>query len=149
MEGEKYHSTKTKLRIEDIESFEIYLPNFKEVCYDNGEVDVSLSLFSCSSYEEMRKNTNNPLDLKIIKELERLAMDEKFLFEYDEEIVRKKTENSIRVESYQNGLEDGFNQGIEQKKMEIAKNLLSLKISVEDISKATGLTKEEIGRLYN
>jgi predicted transposase/invertase (TIGR01784 family) len=84
-------------------------------------------------------------------------MDEKFLFEYDEEIVRKKTENSIRKESYQNGVDDGFNQGIElgieqgikQNKLEIAKNLLLLKINPEDISKATGLTKEEINNLEN
>jgi predicted transposase/invertase (TIGR01784 family) len=141
----------TKLKIEDIESFEIYLPNFKEVCYDSNEVDISLSLFSCNSYEEMKEKTNNPLDLKVIKELERLAMDEKFLFEYDEEIVRKKTENSIRKESYQNGVDDGFNQGIEQgskqKQFEIAKVMLKDKLDLEIISKYTGLTKEEINNL--
>ena len=44
----------------NIESFEIYLPNFRKVCYDNNQVDVSLSLFSASSYEEMRELTSNP-----------------------------------------------------------------------------------------
>ena len=53
----------TGLVIKDIESFEIYLPNFKNPWYDSSEVNVSLSLFSVSSYDSMRKITNNPLDL--------------------------------------------------------------------------------------
>lgn len=59
----------TKLVIEDIESFEIYLPNFNKACYDNNEVDVSLALFSATSYVSMRKLTKNPKDLEVIKEL--------------------------------------------------------------------------------
>lgn len=35
----------------------------------------------------------------------------------------------------------------EKRSVEIAKNLLKLNISVSDISKATGLTKEEIEKL--
>ena len=104
----------TNLVIEDIESYEIYLPNFKNPCYDNSEVEVSLSLFSAESYNNMRELTNNPLDLIIIEELEKLAMDEKFLFEYDHEIARKKTENSIRAEGYEDGLQEGIEQGMER-----------------------------------
>lgn len=100
----------TNLIIEDIESFEIYLPNFKNSCYDNNEIDVSLSLFSANSYEKMKKLTNQKKDLMIIEELERVAVDEKFLFEYDQEIVRMKTENSIRSEGYEDGLQDGIEQ---------------------------------------
>ena len=66
----------SNLVIEDIESFEIYLPNFKKICYDNSEVDVSLSLFSARSYEEMRELTNNPKDILVIEELEKMAMEE-------------------------------------------------------------------------
>ncbi len=45
------------------------------------------------------------------------------------------------------GLEKGRRQGEEQKKIEIAKKLLALGISLEDIQKATGLTKKEIENL--
>ena len=88
-------------------------------------------------------------DIKIIEELERLAMNEEFRLNYDVEAVKRKTENSIKFESYQNGLEyvieQGIEQGIEQRNIEIAKNLLSLgTLSIEDISKATGL---DIGTL--
>ena len=134
----------TNIKIEDIESYEIYLPNFKEVCYDSSEIDISLSLFSCESYEEMKRKTNNPEDIKIIKELEKLAMDEKFLFEYDEEIARKKTENSIRSESYEDGLNDGITQGISTRNIEIAKSMLKDGMSIDIISKYTGLSVKEI-----
>ena len=96
----------------------------------------------------MRKLTTNPKDLLVIKELEKMAMEENWVFAYDHEIVRKKTENSIRFESYQKGLEAGKEEGIKENQIEIAKNLLKLKtISIEDISKSNGLTIEEINKL--
>lgn len=144
---------KTKLRIEDIESYEIYLPNYKKVCYDSSELEVSLSLFSATSFKKMRELTNNPKDIKIIEELERLSMDEEFKLHYNAEAVRKKTENSIKIESFQNGLDKGFSQGIEegskQEKLEIAKNLLNLgTVSLEDISKTTGLDIDTLNTIF-
>ena len=141
---EKYHN----LKIDDIESFEIYLPNFKEICYHKAnEEDISLSLFICSSYSEMRTKTNNPKDIEIIEELERLAMNEDFLFDYDAEEERKKMENSLRKEGIEEGIEIGINQGINQEKIEIAKQMLSKNIEIKTISECTGLTIEEIESL--
>lgn len=140
---------KTKLVINDIESFEIYLPNFDKTCYDNNEVDVSLSLFSADSYDSMRKLTKNPKDLEVIKELERLAMDERFIYAYDAEIERKMTENSIRSESYEKGIHEGKEVGKEESKIEIAKNLLKTNLSIEEISQATGLSLDVINNLKN
>ena len=134
---------KTKLRIEDIESYEIYLPNYKKVCYDSSELEVSLSLFSADSFDKMRKLTNNPRDIKIIEELERLAMDEEFKLHYNAEAVKRKTENSIKKESYRHGLEDGS----KQKEIEIAQAMLKDIQDYEFISKYTGLTVEEIEKL--
>ena len=142
-----FEDPKTKLRIEDIESFEIYLPNYKKVCYDSSELEVSLSLFSARSFDEMRKLTKNPKDIKIIEELERLAMDEEFKLHYNAEAVRRKTENSIKIESYQQGLEEGVSQGLEQgleqgskqEKIEIAKNMLKKDMDISTISELTGL----------
>ena len=134
---------KTKLRIEDIESYEIYLPNYKKVCYDSSELEVSLSLFSAYSFDKMRKLTNNPRDIKIIEELERLAMDEEFKLHYNAEAVKRKTENSIKKESYQHGLEDGS----KQEKLEIAQAMLNDGDSIDKVSRITGLTVEEIEKL--
>lgn len=148
--------------IQDIQSFELYLPNFKEACYDKEEVDVSLSLFTCKSYEEMRKKTKNPKDLKIIKELEELSMWEiDGLTEEDWENVRRKTENSIREEAYENGLKKGERRGEKigekigekkgtyEAKVKMAKSLLEdeNQFSNEFISKHTKLSIQEIEKI--
>ena len=108
-------------------------------CYDNSEINVSLSLFSATSYDEMRRLTSNPKDLEIIEELEKMAMEEKWVYAYDHEIVRKKTENSIRSESYE--------KGEKNKQIEIAKLMLKDDIPLESISKYTGLSIDEINKL--
>ena len=138
---------KTKLRIEDIESYEIYLPNYKKVCYDSSELEVSLSLFSADSFDKMRKLTNNPRDIKIIEELERLAMDEEFKLHYNAEAVKRKTENSIKKESYRHGLEDGIEEGSKKEKLEIAQAMLNKKMDIETISEITELSTKEIEKL--
>ena len=163
-----FNEIRTKDRIRDIESYEIYLPNYKYVSYDSDEEDISLSLFSCKNYEEMRKKTNNPEDIKIIEELEKLAMNEYFIFDYDHEKVRKKTENSIRAEltaeiteeltakaqksmerAMQKGMQRGRKEGQKEEKVGIAKKMIALSMKIEDISKVTGFTIEEIKLLEN
>ena len=143
----------TNLVIEDIESYEIYLPNFNKLCYDKSEVDVSLQLFSAKSYEEMKKLTNNPIDILVIKELEKLAMEEEWVYAYDQEIVRKKTENSIKKESYEHGIEEGIEKGMElgskEKQLEIAKSMLDKDMDINLIIELTGLTKNEINKINN
>ena len=47
------------------------------------------------------------------------------------------------------GIKEGKTLGIKENKIEIAKNLLNMKMSDEDISKATGLSLEEIKTLNN
>lgn len=140
-----------KIVIDDIESFEIYLPNYKKLCYDSSEIEVSLSLFTATSFEEMRKLTRNSKDIKIIEELERLAMDNEFKINYDQEAVKRKTENSIREESYSKGIERGIKQGIEQgikdSKIEIARMMISDNKPIDEIIKYTGFTINEINNL--
>ena len=139
----------SNLVIEDIESYEIYLLNFNKLCYDKSEVDVSLQLFSAKSYEEMKKLTNNPIDILVIKELEKLAMEEEWVYAYDQEIVRKKTENSIKKESYEHGIEEGMELGSKEKQLEIAKSMLDKDMDINLIIELTGLTKNEINKINN
>ena len=51
------------------------------------------------------------------------------------------------------GIEQGINQGIEQgvnqEKKEIAKRLLKMKMSINQIMEVTGLTKEDVERINN
>ena len=45
------------------------------------------------------------------------------------------------------GREEGIEIGREKKAYEIARNLLAMKLDIDSISKATGLTKEEVAKL--
>ena len=44
-------------------------------------------------------------------------------------------------------LNQGISQGINQRNIEIAKKLLNMNMPLEDISKVTGLSKNEINKL--
>ena len=135
-----------------IESFEIYLPNVNKKEYN--KIEKRLLLFGAESYDEMRKITNDPDDLKVIEELERLSMDEYFRYMYngkeaDERMMNSRYEEG-KEEGMEAGLEKGKAEGEKSKQMEIAKNLLNLgNVSLEDISKATNLTVDEIIELQS
>lgn len=134
---------------DDIEIFEIYLPNFHKMCYDKcNEIDKRLWLFSATTFEEMRKVVNDK-NIEIIEELERLSMNDKFIDEYNYENVQRKLLNTIKDEGYQEGMELGIQEGIKQNQIKITKNLLKENIDINIISKTTGLTYEEIEKLNN
>ena len=50
-------------------------------------------------------------------------------------------------DNFRRGLKEGISQGFKQKAIEMAKNLLSMSLSIENIAKATGLSQEEIQSL--
>ena len=81
------------------------------------------------------------------------AVDELTGMSKDEELRRiaELREKAIRDEYAAISLatKRGIEQGITQGKVEIAKKLLEMKMSMEDIKKATGLTEEEIEKLTN
>ena len=64
-------------------------------------------------------------------------------------------EMDAREEGIQQGIQQGIRQGIQQgfsdgsykKALETAKNLIGLRLPIEDIAQATGLTKEEVESL--
>ena len=65
------------------------------------------------------------------------------LNKWDLEIAESKGYEQGVIE----GIEQGIEQGVEQNKNEIAKKLLNMNMSIEDISKATNLSIEEIEKL--
>ena len=87
--------------------------------------------------EDMNENE----DLKLAKEeLERIKQDEK-----DQRLAELRMkyildQNSIRS----SGFREGKREGKKEEKLNIAKNLLTLKMPIEQIIQVTGLTEEEI-----
>ena len=70
------------------------------------------------------------------------------LAEYDYETdiaVQRAEEHEIAfAEGIEQGIEQGFSDGSYKKALETAKNLIGLRLSIEDIAQATGLSKEEV-----
>ena len=123
-----------------VKSYEIYLPVYYKLCYNNlNKIDKRLYLFGCKSYKEMHEVIDNKDDLEILEELERLGMNRKFISEYDTEKVNKKLMNSLRNE--------GKLEGIEQEKVNIARNSLKQNLSVDTISTITGLSVNQINSI--
>ena len=110
---------------------------------DNKE-EAYLSLFTATSYEELREIAGDDKEaLKIVDELERLGLDDKFGLAYDNEIMQKKMINTARSWGYDDGKEDGARA----KEIEIAKNLLKNEVSIDIVSESTGLSVEELNKL--
>ena len=66
-------------------------------------------------------------------------------YDYDTDIAVQR-EESLRI-GIRQGLAQGFADGSHQAKLETAKNLLDLGLSVENIAQATGLSREEVENL--
>ena len=86
-----------------------------------------------------------------MEELERLSENDEFRILYDAEKMRRKEINSARLDGYDdgynNGYGSGYDAGAKEKEIEIAKNLLNIGTSNEDIMKVTGLSVEELEEL--
>ncbi len=72
--------------------------------------------------------------------LENISSDEKIIGLYDAEKVEQKILNTRLKGAKQEGIE----QGIQQRNIEIAKSMLNKNMKIEDIMDITGLSKEEI-----
>ena len=116
-------------------------------------------------YKEKTKNDSLNRWIKFIKEpggmemgedkaiqkakevLEEISKDERerYLAELREKYILDQ--KAIEDAGYDKGLKDGMIQGKKEEKKKIAKNLLKLNMSIEQIKEVTGLTEEEIKKL--
>lgn len=135
---------------DDIESYEIYLPLYHKVCYDeiDDEIDKRLYLMGVKNVNEFENLKLEKDNLRIIKEYERLQKeDPMFIREYEREIVEKKTRNTIEYAAEQRGLEHGMEKGAHQANIETAKKMLQKNKSPNEIQEFTELSLEEIKKL--
>ena len=94
-------------------------------------------------YEEVPKNFHSPYMQKVAEKLAILKMtqEERANYTYYQ---KKLYDDRDEMKAAENR---GLERGREEEKIEIAKNLLKLNLDIDSISKATGLTKEEIQKL--
>ena len=130
------------MRIEEINY--IRIDKIRELGYNENELMKWLRFIAARNYEE-RKNIaegdemfmefNEWIDNYVNDDLTRKAMAE-----WNEKIMTNK---QIKI-AHEQGVEEGIKEGAKQEKIEIAKNLLKMNLAIEDIEKATDLSKEEI-----
>lgn len=86
-------------------------------------------------------------------ELRKLAIDQEFIGLLDKEVIRRKDINTARSEGYdegvQQGIQEGLQQGIQQEKYQTAKAMFDDGLSLENISKYTGLDIDTIKEYLN
>ena len=78
--------------------------------------------------------------LPTTEELEISGFTDAELWAYDKFWDSVSVERTLLDDRYQKGIEKGMNQ----RSLEIARNLLSLGLPIDQITQATGLTEEEI-----
>uniref|UniRef100_UPI0025EFCA7D PD-(D/E)XK nuclease family transposase n=2 Tax=Prevotella sp. TaxID=59823 RepID=UPI0025EFCA7D len=83
---------------------------------------------------------DNPETSKALKAVEESAMTKDELLAYDDFWDKLGAERLLFVDSNKRSMEEGRAEG----RKEVARNLLRMGMSIEDISKATGIAKEEI-----
>ena len=169
--GDGYHKLGKTIQINFVEKSRLNLGNeLVTNFYLTSEKNLDIKIFTdkfCVKIVQIDKArelgyTNNELErwLKFIaakssNERADIAKGDELLVELNEwihkYIVDDKTQEELNkwdLEIAENkGYEQGVEQGIEQKAMEIAKNLLNMNMPIEDISKATNLSIEEIEAL--
>ena len=144
---------------EGIVVYDIYIASCAGICYnesEKNELEASLALLHCNSYEEMRKVANGNKELlKMADYIEDLEMDEKFIGVYDANKEHERELNTVakaefskgEKSGFDKGEKSGFDKGERNKSIEIAKYMLKENEPIVKISKFTGLSTNIIRSL--
>ena len=138
-----------------IKIYDVYLVNYKDICYTGANEDeMLLSMLTAQTDEELKKITgNSKKGLVIMDEIEKLKLNDEFNAWYNAEKVEEKCRNSAYSEGYSEGYTKGADNGIivgkTETKLEIAKLMLSNNESLDKISMYTGLSISELEEISN
>ena len=134
---------------------------FENTCRENNSVkleDKTLKVFyNCSQWrkaktEEMRQllkflltnKADNDLCRKLEEKEKKIKMTARAYKEYMDYCMLC---DSFKQEGYEQGVEDGVIKGVEQEKLEAARNMLAENDSVEKVVRCTGLPLETVREL--
>ena len=130
-----------------VEKYKIDLEYIENKYYNEDEITREEKLLLMLKEEKREKlkeiSKGDKIMKEVYKKLEELSEDKDLALLYDE----KEREEEKRKEELEYAKELGYTSGINEGIEKTAKNLLAMKMSIEDIEKATGLSKEEINSL--
>ena len=82
--------------------------------------------------------------MKIINKTKELIADEDFAIYYDIDEAHESDKQDAYETGYDSGYDNGQTKGKQEERLAIAKNLLDLNFSIQDIMKATKLNQKDI-----
>ena len=126
--------------------YEINMDYFDKLWYSKNEEEIKKNMYLImlnldkKELEAMPKDKRDKIVDKYITNVTIVNDNPEFQKYMSEEEDKRKIQNSLISEAKN----EGISQGISEEKNNVAKNLLSMNMLIEDISKATGLSIEEI-----
>ena len=154
----KIMNEKGELYVKNFIIYEINMDYYDKIWYSKNEEEIKKNQYMIMLDLDKKELENMPKDKIVDKYITNVTIvndNPEFQKYMSEEEDKKKIQNSLLSEAkeegisqgYTSGINDGISKGENKKSIEIAKNLLSMNMKVEDISKATGLSIEEINNL--
>ena len=128
--------------IKNLVSYDVFIDNIKKFCYDKGELDEYKYLLMLDmTLEELA--SFYPSD-EIIREYGDALMkysEDTFIYPYSEEEEKEMLHNTE--------LDLAYNEGVEQTKKDVIKNMLTAGSKIENIAIALGISVDEIEKIIN
>ena len=115
---------------------------YDKIWYSKNKEEIKKNQYMIMLDLDKKELKNMPKDKIVDKYITNVTIvndDPEFQKYMSEEEDKKKIQNSL--------LSEAKEEGISQEKVSIAKNLLSMNMPLEDISKATGLSIENLNEL--
>ena len=150
----KIMNEKGELYVKNFIIYEINMDYYDKIWYSKNEDEIKKNQYMIMLDLDKKELKSMPKDNIVDKYITNVTIvndNPEFQKYMSEEEDKKKIQNSLLSEAkesgYISGISDGISEGENKKAIEIAKNLLSMNMSLEDISKATGLPIEEINKI--
>ena len=144
----------------NIRILHVNLDNYKRIWYDNVAKENMkgslLTLISLKNKEDIKRYVESVDDPDVKECVDRLMiLNENTIKsfwnltpEQENRMMQNTREKLIREKSEKRGLQKGKNIGLVEGKISIARNMINMNIGKEIIKSATGLSEEEIEKLY-
>ena len=150
----KIMNEKGELYVKNFIIYEINMDYYDKIWYSKNEEEIKKNQYMIMLDLDKKELKNMPKDKIVDKYITNVTIvndDPEFQKYMSEEEDKRKIQNSLLSEAKEEGISQGISQGytsgINDGIKQTAKKLLSMNITLEDISKATGLSIEEINKL--
>ena len=152
----KIMNEKGELYVKNFIIYEINMDYYDKIWYSKNKEEIKKNQYMIMLDLDKKELENMPKDKIVDKYITNVTIvndDPEFQKYMSEEEDKRKIQNSLLSEAKEEGISQGISQGytsgINDGIKQTAKNLLSMNMPIEDISKATGLSIEEIKKISN